>query len=73
MTSPTRTPDESGRGTRVAEAAGEMTSRVSGGVCAAAGEARRAAVGRSETMDAVRNWLITRTDMVYLPCNEAIS
>src|SRR5437762_1929038 len=66
MTWPTRTPGESGKGTRVAAAGGEMTSRVSGGVCAAVGatsKVRRAAVA---AIDAVSDRLTRRTDMMGL-------
>src|SRR6266536_453862 len=66
MTSPTRTPGESGKGTRVAAAGGEITSRVSGGVCAAAGATSKVRRVAAATIDAVSDRLMRRTDMAGL-------
>src|SRR6266704_4447562 len=72
MTSPTRTPGESGKGTRVAAAGGEITSRVSGGVCAAAGATSKVRRVAAATINVVSDRLMRRTDMAGLSRNVTV-
>jgi hypothetical protein len=72
MTSPTRTPGESGKGARVAAAGGEITSRVSGGACAAAGAMSKVRRFAAATIHAVSDRLMRRTDMMGFSRNGAV-